>query len=122
MKTKSFLLAVAALSFLTVAAAGIRPVGRSRAVAKPACISRAVEDEELDLAQLHSAWRNLYVPGSDPSKPLQGSAPLRAAALGIAHDLAEGSLTASALTPEVLAERAVQCGYPAAFAVGGRAV
>lgn len=98
------------------------PLGHSTAASKPDCLSRAVDDSELELAQLHSSWRYQYVPGSDPSKPLAGSAPLRAAALGIAHDLAEGSLTAEALTPELLATRAIECGYPEALAVGGRGV
>lgn len=122
MKTKRLLTALAALSFLTVAAAGLLPAGHSTAAPKGPCLSRAVEDKELELAQIHTAWRNLYVPGSDPSNPLLGSAPLRAAALGLAHDLAEGTLTASAVTPQLLAERAIACGYPEGFAVGGRGI
>lgn len=122
MKTKSFLVALAALSFLTVAAAGLLPAGHSTAAPKGPCLSRPVEDKELELAQVHTPWRYLYVPDSDPSKPLVGSAPLRAAALGLAHDLAEGTLTAAAVTPQLLAERAVACGYPADFAVGGRGI
>lgn len=122
MKTKTVWLALATLSFLTVFGAALAPAGRSTAAAKSACMSRVVEDKELELAQLHASWRNLYVPGSDPSQPLLGSAPLRAAALGLAHDLAEGTLTPAAITPELLAERAIECGYPANLAVGGRGV
>ena len=122
MKIRVFATSLGLLSFLTVALAALQPDSATNAAPKPACLSRAAEDAELELAQIHSAWRYLYVPGTDPSKPLMGSAPLRAAALGLAHDLADGSLTASAITPDLLAERAMECGYPEAMAVGGRGV
>lgn len=93
-----------------------------QAAPKPNCLTRAPGNEELDLFSLHQTWRNQYVPGTNPSDPLIGSAPLRAAALGIAHDIAEGELSGSALTADVLAERAIECGYPAELAVGGRGV
>lgn len=103
-------------------AVALLPGNETQAAAKSWCLSRAPGDEELDLFSLHQAWRNLYVPGANPSDPLLGSAPLRAAALGLAHELAEGGITPGAVTADVLAERAVACGYPAELAVGGRGV
>ena len=74
------------------------------------------------MAQIHEAWRYLYVPGTNPSEPLRGSATLRATALGLAHDLASGEIVASDITIDYLKERAIACGYPEAIAVGGRGV
>jgi hypothetical protein len=122
MKTRAFATGVAVLSFLTVALAAVQPGSRSAAAPKPDCLTRTSQPEEAELAQIHTTWRYQYVPGSDPSNPLVGSAVLRATALGLAHDLAEGSLTAAAITPELLAERAIECGYSADIAVGGRGV
>jgi hypothetical protein len=92
------------------------------ASAEGACLSRPLQADEQELLRLHRTWRDQYIPGSDPSQPLEGSAPLQAAALGLAVELASGALAPGGVTPEVLAERLVLCGYPANLATGGRGI
>jgi len=104
------------------AALGLSAVGSGSAAPKPACLSRPIQPEEQQFAELHGPWRNLYIPGSDPSSPLLGSQTLRVAALGIADDIAAGELAPGDVTASYLAERAIACGYPAAAAVGGRGI
>lgn len=113
------LLAVAGVGAMAAALAGGPAAG---AVDRPWCLARELRPEEQEMLGLHQAWRNLYIPGSDPSKPLQHSAPLQAAALGIADDLAAGALAPADVADELMAERLTACGYPAAIASGGRGI
>lgn len=122
MKAPFFMSALALALISGSAALGLAAIGSGSAAPKPACLTRAFEPQELELAGLHTPWRYSYVPGSDPSHPLESSAVLRATALGIAHDLATGEIVASDVTPEYLSARAIACGYPEAAAVGGRGI
>ena len=122
MKTSILMSVFAGALVLGSAAFGLSASRSGLAASKPACLTRAAEDVELEMAQIHATWRYLYVPGTDASNPLLGSATLRATALGLAHDLAEGTIVASDITAEYLAERAILCGYPEAAAHGFRGV
>lgn len=99
----------------------LRPEGAG-ASTEGACLSRPLQPDEQELLALHRTWRDQYIPGSDPSNPLRASAPLQAAALGLAVELATGVLTPSDVTPGVLSERLVRCGYPANLTTGGRGI
>jgi len=122
MKVSFFMSVFAGALLLGSAALALSVAGRGEAAPKPACLTRPMDATEMALAELHTPWRYLYVPGSDPSNPLLGSATLRATALGLAHDLATGEVTAADITKDYLAERAIACGYPESIAVGGRGV
>ncbi|MGE3073107.1 MAG: hypothetical protein AB7O30_00645 [Dehalococcoidia bacterium] len=118
-----FFMSAIAVTLLTGSAIlGVAAIAAGSAAPKPACLTRAWQPEEQQLADLHTPWRYLYVPGTDPTHPLEGSAVLRATALGIAHDLADGEIVASDVTATYLAQRAIACGYPADVAVGGRGI
>lgn len=122
MKLIHLLAVLGAIGLCAVAVPGVLPPSRITAAGDGACLSRTMEDVEFELAELHAAWRPFYVPGADPSEPLATSAPLRAAALGLARQLAAGALQPADLTSDLLASRAIECGYSPEFAVGGRGV
>ena len=122
MKRTYFMSLVAAGLLLGGGALALGAASRSDAAPKPACLTRAAEDIELEMAQIHEPWRYLYVPGTNPSEPLKGSATLRATALGLARDLASDEIVAADITIDYLKARAIACGYPEAIAVGGRGV
>ncbi|MEO6398387.1 MAG: hypothetical protein ABIP13_07950 [Tepidiformaceae bacterium] len=96
------------------------------AAATAPCVPHANTAEELDWLQEHLAWRNQYIPGSDPSNPLQVSSTLNAAAAGYANYMADhpGAVGHSADGAEYppWSARAKLCGYPPAVAIGAEAM
>ena len=90
------------------------------------CIAHANGPDEQEFLQLHQAWRNSYIPGSDPSNPLQVSATLNASAMAYARFMANtpgaAGHAADGAAEYAWATRARLCGYPEAMAVGGEAM
>ncbi|MFN0147812.1 MAG: hypothetical protein ACKVT1_15005 [Dehalococcoidia bacterium] len=107
-------LALLAAGFLSVASPG------QDAHAIAACVSHTNTAEEATFNAQLQAWRNTNVSGSLPMTP---SAPLNAAAYGYAVFLANtagaGGHNADGAPGFAWSTRAIQCGYPAAFAAGG---
>ena len=115
-----------ALALALLLAAGVSAVRTLPARATAPCLPHANSSEEQQWLQLHKAWRNSYIPGSDPSNPLVVSSTLNAAAAGYATYMADhpGAVGHAADGAEWApwATRAKLCGYPADVAVGGEAM
>jgi hypothetical protein len=114
-----------ALAATVVAAAAMVSfaLGGTRAEATAPCVGHANTDEELTFLSLLQNWRYQYIPGTNPSYPMQISAPLNAAAAGYARFLADhpgtGGHAADGADGFPWATRAIACGYPLDQAAGG---
>lgn len=98
-------------------------LGGTPARATATCLGHANTAEELDFLSLLQDWRYHYIPGTNPSYPMQVSAPLNAAAAGYAQFLADhpgtGGHAADGAEGYPWATRAIACGYPVDEAAGG---
>ena len=110
---------------LVLAAAGLASVASegSDANAIAACVGHTNTAEEAGFNALLQSFRSSDPTVGGHSLPLTASAPLNAAAYGYAVFLANnpgaGGHNADGAPGAAWSTRAIQCGYPAAFAAGG---